>query len=481
MLLKYFYDTALAHASYLVGCQRTGEAMVIDPGRHIDAYLETAAAEGVKIVAACDTHIHADYVSGIRELAARVGATLYVSDAGPKEWKYEFLSEYPSRLLREGERFSIGHIDFDVWHTPGHTPESISLMLTDRGGGADQPMGIFTGDFLFVGAVGRPDLLEAAVNMQGTAVAGARELFQSVQRLKDLPDYLQIWPAHGAGSACGKGLGAIPSSTLGYEKRFNPGLQFDSESAFVDYILADQPEAPRYFAIMKRVNREGPQLLGPETSVPKLDLSPQRIDATQTQLLDLAPAAEFLRGHIPGSLHLPPKFAATWGGWLVDYSRPVTLIGDTRQVQKVARTLREIGVDQIEGYLAADEVAQAGMRTETIAEVNADEAAEKIRNGKWTLLDVRSQDEWNSGHVREARHGFLGNLPQALEELQLDNGQTVVVQCRSGARSVVGASCLQRAGIKNVVNLSGGITAWRNSGLPVESSSETNAAAAKKE
>ncbi len=245
MLLKYFYDQALAHASYMVGCQRTGGAIIVDPGRDVERYLAAAKQESMKVVGVAETHIHADYVSGARELADRVDAKLFVSDCGPADWNYEYVTEYKHQLLKDGDTFAIGQIEFTTWHTPGHTPESISLLLTDRGGGADKPMGIFTGDFVFVGSSGRPDLLEEAVGAVGSAEKGARDLFRSIARFKTLPDYLQVWPAHGAGSACGKGLGAIPSSTVGYEKMFNPALQFSDEQAFVDYILSEQPERRR--------------------------------------------------------------------------------------------------------------------------------------------------------------------------------------------------------------------------------------------
>ncbi|HBL45379.1 MAG TPA: MBL fold metallo-hydrolase, partial [Planctomycetaceae bacterium] len=191
MLLKYFYDPKLAHASYLVGCQKTGEAIVVDPGRDIDQYLETAQREGVRLTAVAETHIHADYVSGARELADRVGAKLYVSDEGPAEWKYEYADQYDTQLLKDGDTFQIGNIRFAVLHTPGHTPESISFLLTDLGGGATEPMGIFTGDFVFVGSIGRPDLLEEAAGIMGSAKAGAHQLYHSAERFKGLPDYLQ--------------------------------------------------------------------------------------------------------------------------------------------------------------------------------------------------------------------------------------------------------------------------------------------------
>ncbi|EMI52833.1 MBL fold metallo-hydrolase, partial [Rhodopirellula sallentina] len=220
MLLKYFYDQKLAHASYMVGCQRANEAVIVDPGRDIEQYLEMAEREGVRVVAVAETHIHADYVSGARELADRVGAKLYLSDEGPDEWKYLYADQYDHEFVHDGDSFMIGKIRFEVMHTPGHTPESISFVVTDQGGGADEPMGIFTGDFVFVGSIGRPDLLEEAAKIEGTAEPGARDLFRSAERFKAMPDYLQVWPAHGAGSACGKGLGAIPSSTVGYRKRF---------------------------------------------------------------------------------------------------------------------------------------------------------------------------------------------------------------------------------------------------------------------
>ncbi len=290
MLIKYFYDSSLAHASYLVGCQKTKEAIIIDAGRNIQPYLDEAASRGMKIVGAADTHIHADYVSGARELADQHGAKLYVSDEGPAEWKYEFAADYDHQLLKEGDTFSVGNVDFKVMFTPGHTPESLSFVLTDRGGGADEPMGIFTGDFVFVGSIGRPDLLEEAAGIMGTAEPGARDLYKSIARFKELPDYLQVWPAHGAGSACGKGLGAIPTSTVGYEKRFNPALQFNDEQEFVDYILSEQPEPPKYFAIMKRVNKEGPAILGKPALPKKMDVAQLTETINNQFVVDTCPA-----------------------------------------------------------------------------------------------------------------------------------------------------------------------------------------------
>jgi hydroxyacylglutathione hydrolase len=463
MLLKYFYDPLLAHASYMVGCQRSGEAIIVDPGRIVDEYLDAAARENLKIVGVAETHIHADYVSGARELAERVGAKLYVSDEGPDEWKFEYAAEYPHQLLRDGDKFSVGNIVFETMYTPGHTPESVCFILTDQGGGADQPMGIFTGDFVFVGAIGRPDLLEEAAGVKGSAMFGAKELYHSIERFKSLPDYLQIWPSHGAGSACGKGLGAIPSSTVGYEKRFNPGLQFDHEGDFVRYILADQPEAPKYFAEMKRVNRVGPALLG-EINVPKLNVATLKEEASHVQIVDCSSTEHFSSGFVPGSINIPTKSIATWGGWLIDYERPLYLICQAGEALRIAKVLYKMGVDNIAGYWDASEVATSGQRTARYPVATAAEMADKVKSGEVELIDVRALSEWNEGHIPQASHQFLGKLKQKAASLIGD--KPILVQCRSGSRSAIGASVLLAAGAKEVINLKGGFLGWKSENLP---------------
>ncbi len=464
MLLKYFYDEKLAHASYMVGCQRAKAAVIVDPGRDIEQYLAMAEKEDVKIVAVAETHIHADYVSGARELADRVNAKLYVSDEGPAEWKYLYLDGYESMLVHDGDHFMIGKIQFDVLHTPGHTPESISLVLTDQGGGANKPMGIFTGDFVFVGSIGRPDLLEEAAGLMDTAELGARDLFQSAERFKGLPEYLQVWPAHGAGSACGKGLGAIPSSTVGYEKRFNPALQFTNEDEFVRYILADQPEAPKYFAVMKRVNKEGPRILGAGHHHKMLDVAALQDAVKSGSVIDMTPSPEYAKGHVPGTINIPLAMLATWAGWLLDYDRPTCLICEPGQLEEAARLLHKIGVEQVAGAFDASEVQSNGLATEVYSTGTPQDLSHSIEAGEVKLLDVRSNDEWKEGHIEQAEHRFLGRLPKYLSELPSD--EKLVVQCRSGARSAIAASVLQAAGFKNVVNLTGGYAAWKSAGLP---------------
>ncbi len=464
MLLKYFYDEKLAHASYMVGCQRAQVAVIVDPGRDIDQYLDAAERDGVKITAVAETHIHADYVSGARELADRIGAKLYVSDEGPDDWKYQYLDDYDSHLLTDGDHFLIGKIRFDVMHTPGHTPESISFILTDQGGGADKPMGIFTGDFIFVGSIGRPDLLEEAAGLLGTAESGARDLFQSVQRFRTLPDYLQVWPAHGAGSACGKGLGAIPSSTVGYEKLFNPALQFTDEDEFVDTILTDQPEAPKYFAVMKRVNKVGPRILGAQHSHSMLDVAGLTTAVKTGTVVDLTPATQFAQGHVPGTINIPLGLLSTWAGWLVDYERPLYLICEPNQLEKAARWLHNIGIEKISGGFDVRQVQASGLASEVYSRGTPAQLFPAIKAGHVQVIDVRSNEEWHAGHLENAEHHFLGRITQHLDNLPRD--RELVLQCRSGARSAIAMSVLQAAGIKNVIDMTGGYAAWVAAGLP---------------
>lgn len=465
MLLKYFYDQTLAHASYLVGCQRSGVAVVVDPGRDIDVYLRMAEREGVNLVGALETHIHADYVSGARELAERTGAVLYVSDEGPAEWKYEYARGYRHHLLKNGDSFMIGNIRFEVMHTPGHTPESISFLLTDQGGHADKPMGIFTGDFVFVGSVGRPDLLEKAAGLEKTAEPGARDLYRSTQKFKQLPDYLQVWPAHGAGSACGKGLGAVPSSTVGYEKLFNEALQFTDEESFVRYILSDQPEAPNYFAEMKRINRVGPRILGDSGPLASLSVDGVASALETATVIDISMWKDFASGHVPRTVNIPAPMLGKWAGWLVNYSRPVYLIADGAQVQEAVRVLQKIGIDQIRGYFDVQKLRSAGLAQERYESGTPKQLEAGIQSGEVSLVDVRSDAEWQEERISKAQHRFLGTLPEALSGMIRD--RPVVTMCQSGARSAVGASLLQAAGFK-VINMAGGLDAWKKAGLPVE-------------
>ncbi len=473
MLLKRFYDDKLAQASFLVGCAATGEALVIDPNRDVDQYLRAAEAEGVRITHVTETHIHADFVSGSRELATRTGAQLILSDEGDADWKYAFAREAGARLVKDGDRFMVGNLKVEVLHTPGHTPEHVSFILTDTPA-TDRPMGVFTGDFIFAGDVGRPDLLEKAAKMVGTMEAGARTLFRSIQRFKQLPDYLQLWPGHGAGSACGKSLGAVPSTTLGYEKLANWGLATNDEALFVQQVLAGQPEPPKYFAEMKRINKEGPRVLHgfhrPER-LPETRLG--QVLADGGVVIDTRPWSEFAVGHVPGTINIPlNKSFTTWAGWLVPYDGPFYLIVDdacTQCVDEAVRDLAMIGLDQTTGYFGRDTIeawAADHHQLASIRQISSSELAAEMRKGSVTVVDVRGATEWEAGRLPGVPNIPLGYLTERLGEIP--QNKPIVVQCQGGARSAIAASVLRAKGLENVVNLVGGFAGWQAAGQPVE-------------
>jgi hydroxyacylglutathione hydrolase len=470
MIVKRFYDDNLAQASYLIGCAATGEALVVDANRAVDQYIRAAEAEGVRITHVTETHIHADYVSGSRELAYRTGAQLYLSDEGDASWKYQFASEAGAILVKDGDTISVGNIRIEVVHTPGHTPEHVSFLVTD-GASADRPMGILTGDFVFVGDVGRPDLLERAAKVEGTMVAGARTLFRSLQRFKDYPDYLQIWPGHGAGSACGKGLSAVPTSTVGYERLFNWGLWIDDEESFVEAVLAGQPEPPRYFAEMKRINKEGPRILGgfqrPQR-LPENRLGPTV--AAGHIVVDTRPASDYAAGYLPGTINIPlNRSFNTWSGWLLPYDQDFYLIVNDRCehcIEEAVKDLAMIGLDRIAGYFGTDAVdswAAHGGKLGTVPQVSP---AEIPAMGDATIIDVRGNAEWQADHLPGVENIPVGLLTDHLEEIPRD--RPVVLYCQGGGRSAIAASVLRARGLENVANLAGGLESWKGAGLPVD-------------
>jgi hydroxyacylglutathione hydrolase len=479
MLLRRIYDDKLAQASYLIGCAATGEALVVDPNRDTDQYLEAAAAEDLRITHVTETHIHADFLSGSRELARRAGAELYLSDEGGAEWKYDFADEPGVTLVKGGDHFMVGNIRMGVIHTPGHTPEHVSFLVTDTAG-ANEPMGILTGDFVFVGDVGRPDLLERAAHLEGTMVEGARTLFRSLREFRKLPGYLQIWPGHGAGSACGKALGAVPTSTVGYERLFNWGLAEQDEDAFVDAVLAGQPEPPKYFAQMKRMNREGPGILS-EVKPPRL-LDDQRLPGVLGEgglVIDTRPADAYAEGHVPGTLNIPlNRSFNTWAGWLVPYDRDFHLIlgDDGEGMEEVWRDLAMIGLDRIGGFFRAaaiDAFAAAGGELGTVAHMTPSEVAERLKTGSATVIDVRGHSEWEAGRLPGVPNIPLGYLPDRLDEIPRD--RPVVVHCLTGARSAIAVSLLQASGIHPVFSMGEGFSGWVASGRRVEREEEVAA------
>jgi len=473
MLLKRFYDTNLAQASYLIGCAATGDAIVVDPNRDVGQYIRAATDEGMRITRVTETHIHADLVSGSRELAQRTGAELMLSDEGDASWKYAFAAGDGATLLHDGDTFMVGNLRFKVMHTPGHTPEHLSFLVTDTPA-TELPMGVLTGDFVFVGDVGRPDLLERAAKMEGTMEAGARTLFASLQRFKQLPDYLQIWPGHGAGSACGKSLGAVPFSTLGYEKIANWGITATDEDAFVEAVLAGQPEPPRYFAEMKRINRDGPRILG---DIHRPDrIAHERLSsllAGGAFVIDTRPAEQYATRNIAGTINIPlGKNFTTWAGWLTPYDRDVFLIVDDTSpaaVDEAVRDLAMIGLDRVGGYLDAgvlDAWSAAGGELGSIPQIGAAELTARRASSHLAVLDVRGRSEWEAGHLPGVENIPVGQLVERLGELPRD--RPLVVQCQSGARSAIAASVLRAHGLTNVINLTGGFAEWQAGGHPVE-------------
>jgi hydroxyacylglutathione hydrolase len=469
MILERFYDDKLAQASYLVGCSATGEALVVDPNRDVEQYIEAAERENLRITHVTETHIHADFVSGLRELVERTGAKAYLSDEGGPGWQYGFADEIGAVLLRDGDTFLVGNVRIDAMHTPGHTPEHLSFVVTDTAG-ADRPMGVFTGDFVFVGDVGRPDLLEKAAGVKGTMEGGARQLFASLQRVRSLPEWLQIWPGHGAGSACGKALGAVPSTTIGYEVRFNWGLSHDTEAPFVDAVLAGQPEPPKYFAEMKRMNRDGPRVLGGFSRPPARDAaSLAAIVEGGALVVDTRPWAEFRAGFVPGTLNIPlNRSFTTWAGWLIPYDRDFYLIVEDAAhgaLDEALRDLAMIGLDRAAGYFTADAVAAWPGAHGSVREVSVAEAR-RIHDDGGAFIDVRGEHEWRAGHLPGVRNIPLGYLEDRIHELPA--GRPLIVQCQAGGRSAIAASLLAMHGAGEVINMAGGFGAWAAAGLPVE-------------
>jgi hydroxyacylglutathione hydrolase len=471
--MRMIYDEKLAQAAYLIGCQMTGEAIIIDPERDVDRYIDLAAAHGLRIIATAETHIHADFVSGSRELAERVGAKVYVSDEGDSDWKYAWLDQkigggsYDHQLLYDGDTFFIGKIELRVVHTPGHTPEHIVFLITDHGAKATDPLGMATGDFVFVGDLGRPDLLETAAGHAGAMEPSARRLFSTVQKLNGVPDFVQVWPGHGAGSACGKSLGAVPTSTIGYEKRFNAAiLAATNEQKFVDYILADQPEPPLYFARMKQVNKTGPAVLGslPEPVRISLDAL-MRLDPRSVAIVDTRSWESFRVGHVAGSLCFPlTKSFNTDAGSMVKDSEDMYLVVDEQDLEEAIRDLIRIGLDRIKGWCPACEVSGA-KHLASIHEVSAQEALPLVESRRVRTLDVRRKSEFAGGHVPGAINISHTRLAGRMDEVP--QGTQLLVNCQSGARSARAAAFLKRAGY-DIITLRGGMVAWEKSTAPIE-------------
>ncbi len=464
MFFQHIYDKSLAQASYFIGCQKAGVAAVIDAKRDVDTYLEIAKANNMTITHIFETHIHADFLAGSRELAKLTGAQMYLSAEGGEGWEYEF----PHVGLKDNDLIKLGNLSFKVMHTPGHTPESISFLLTDHPA-SNEPVMLFTGDFVFVGDIGRPDLLEKAAGMIGTQDKGAKQMYQSINKFNALADYIQVWPGHGAGSACGKALGAVPSTTVGYEKARNWAFQYPTdENGFVKYLLADQPEPPKYFAMMKKLNKVDRALL---TEVPQLKkLSVEEVNANMAKgikLLDARPKNEFAAGFIPGSLNIQGNNSfATWAGWFVTYDEPFMILADESMLDDLTRKLMRIGLDNIAGYLpSVEDFEKAGGTLEKATIVELAEAKSLATNPTVQVVDLRGVAEFNAGHIQGAENIFVGTLPSQLDKVSKD--KKVMIHCQGGDRASIAYSILAKNGFKNIVNYSAGMNEWVNAGEPV--------------
>jgi hydroxyacylglutathione hydrolase len=474
VLLKRFYHDGLAQASYLVGCQRTGEALVVDANRDIGAYLDAAEVAGMRITHVTETHIHADYLSGSRELAATAGAQLFLSAEGGQDWQYHFARDAGATYLQDGDVIVIGEVRVEAMHTPGHTPEHLTFLVTDTVA-SQQPVGALTGDFVFVGDVGRPDLLERAAGVEGTMRTGAKLLFESLRRFTErCPDYLQLWPGHGAGSACGKSLGAVPQTTLGYEKLTNWAFQIDREEPFVDAVLDGQPDPPTYFATMKRMNRDGPPQLG-SRPVPAhhaaADLA-QVLARGGDVVIDVRRLQDFATAHVPGTIAIPfNRGFVGYAGWILPYDRDVYLLtgsSDDALARSAAMELAMIGIDRVTGWFDSEALptwTSGGNVLASLETTSATEAADRQREGA-RLVDVRTHAEWQAGRPVGATHVPLGRLTTVMRDEPRD--QRILLLCESGVRSAIGASMLQGLGFEHVANVGGGMEEWRAAALPVE-------------
>ena len=477
MLFRQIDDPKLAQYAYLIGCQRTGEAIVFDPERDIDRYVDAAAREGLRIVAVAETHIHADFLSGARELAEKVGAHVYVSAEGGPEWQSKWVGPYKHTLLRDGNVFRVGNIEFKAVHSPGHTPEHMSYLVTDRGGGATEPMGMITGDFVFVGDLGRPDLLESAAGQQGIAEPSAHALWRSALKFVTLPEFVQVWPAHGAGSACGKALGAIPQSTVGYEKANSPALKLvGNEAAFVKDILAGQPEPPVYFARMKALNRDGVPVLGTLPAPPTVTDVAAHAPAWErpgTVVVDLRPWAAFRDGHLPGSIHSPTgQMLPMVVGSYVKPEEKIVLVCEPSIAPAIIRDLVRIGYDHYLAVVPPGAVASAPTLVRS-PEVTVQAASD--RRGDMFVLDVRNSSEFAAGHLEGAHSLPYTRLMPRLAEVPRD--RPILVHCAKGGRSAAAVAMLQRLGF-DATNVAGGFEAWMKAGLPTGAPALAGAAAA---
>lgn len=463
MFLERIYDRDLAHASYIVGCQEVRRAIVVDPRRDIDVYVKTARENGMAIVGVTETHIHADYLSGTRELARATGATMYVSDEGGADWTYGdgFVGAI---RMKDKDEISVGRVRLRAVHTPGHTPEHMSFLVTD-GALSPEPGFMLTGDFVFVGDLGRPDLLDEVGSPVGAHFDGAKHLFASLkERFVTLPDYVQVLPAHGSGSPCGKALGAVPSSTVGYERRFSWWARYiedNDEHGFVAALLTGQPDAHAYFSRMKAENRHGPVILDTKPHLKEYSTAELRraLESDEIVFVDTRAVDEVHAGTVKDSLNIPGlDKAASYGAWVYNpqvETRPLVLLAEDADRARAFRNhLVRVGVDAVAGFITSLEGLDL-VEPKTVS-------VEEFPNfDHMLLLDVRNKSEFADGHLPGAAQLSAGRALWQTENLPSDG--PIVTYCQSGIRSSVISSALRRAGF-DIAELKGSYKAWVKAG-----------------
>ena len=459
LVLEQINVEGLAHLSYLIGDDKAGVVAVLDPRRDVDIYIQRAREIGVRITHIIETHIHADFVSGSHELQARTNAPIY----GGKSDDYQF----DLHQLNEGDELKIGNVTLRALHTPGHTPEHISLLIFDAKQGKE-PFAIFTGDFLFNLDVGRPDLLGG-----GTEKKLAAQLYHSLfDKLVPLGDRLEIYPSHGAGSSCGKSIGDRRQSTIGNERIFSPVFKQRTEAEFVEWVLGGMPEPPTHYPRLKKVNAKGAKVLGDVPILPPL--SPQEFQQLMqdenTVVIDTRSILAFGGGHIPGAINiaLRPEFP-NWIGWMIDPKKKILMVLESeRGVSLASQQLFRIGYDNIAGYLHDGMTSwqDAGKPLKHLGEWSVQELNQQKDNPEVTVLDVRGDDEFKNGNVPGAKHIYVPHLEEHLDEL--DKNQTIATYCGSGYRASIAASLLQKHGFEKVVNVPGSWNAWTAAKLPIE-------------
>src|SRR5467141_1624894 len=460
LVFKTIQTEGIAELAYLVGDEDEGIAAVFDPRADCDVYVEAAREAGVAITHIFETHIHADLVSGSRELCARLeSAKIFASHEGGAEYKFEV------EKLKDGDRFEFGEVLITAKHTPGHTPEHISYLLADAEV-PDEPWGILTGDSLFVSSAGRPDLL-GEKHTQKLAE-------QQFHTLRDfylkMPDHVMIYPNHGAGSPCGADIGARLSSTIGYERKFNKFLQFTDAESFTDYAIKTAPPVPHYYPVMKKLNAKGPAVLGNLPRVPAL--APKAFkDAIEKKagiLVDVRNMLAFGGGHIAGALNIGgTPILSIWAGWMLDLKRPILLVLESDDdLERIMRLFVRTGYTKFAGYLIGGMKAwdSAGFPLERIGQMSVHELNQ--RKSSLQIIDVRSPGEWKKGRVPGAHHIFVPELPNRMNEL--DPNKPTAIYCGSGYRASIATSILKRQGFNELWNVPGSWEAWKKAKLPVE-------------